>query len=181
MPEALHLPSPDVTALAGLALASAVRPVVLIDGRSGAGKTTIGRALAEALGAQYVGLDDVYPGWEGLARASETVERRILDPDAPGYRRWDWSHSEPADWRALSPVEPLVVEGAGALTPGAAARASLCVWVELPEAVRRERLRGRSDAASYLESPWWAVWAAQEERHIARHDPRSLADVVVAG
>lgn len=175
------MPDPSVAVLAERARASGPRPVVLVDGRSGSGKTTIGTALAAALGAQLVGLDDVYPGWEGLAAASSAVSTRILDPVAPGYRRWDWTLSRPAGSRSLSPSEPLVVEGAGALTPASAARATLRVWVELPEAVRRERLRGRSDASSYLETDWWDVWARQEERHIARNDPRSLADVVVAG
>ncbi|MEO8095730.1 MAG: hypothetical protein ABI632_12485, partial [Pseudolysinimonas sp.] len=62
-----HSLSPDPSLLAQLAIASGPRPVVLIDGRSGAGKTTLARELAPLVGAQLVSLDDVYPGWDGLA------------------------------------------------------------------------------------------------------------------
>ncbi|GAA3339643.1 hypothetical protein GCM10017714_16110 [Curtobacterium pusillum] len=54
-------PAAAQAADAGLA-PSARRLVVLIDGRSGTGKTTLGNALAARLGAQIVHLDDVYRG-----------------------------------------------------------------------------------------------------------------------
>lgn len=181
------MPSPAVTRglvvqLALRARASATRPVIVIDGRSGSGKTTLGRALAPLIDdAQLVELDDVYPGWEGLARASEAVVRDILRPGSPGHRRWDWAHDRPSTWRSLDPARPIVVEGAGSLTPESAALATLSVWVELDEPSRRARVRGRADAAAYLDSPWWDVWAAQEDEHLRRHAPASLADVVVEG
>ena len=46
--------SVDLPKLAARAAASGERPVVLIDGRSGAGKTTLARNLAPLLGAQLV-------------------------------------------------------------------------------------------------------------------------------
>ncbi len=44
----------------------AARIVVLVDGHSGAGKTTLATELAYALKAQHVALDAFYPGWGGL-------------------------------------------------------------------------------------------------------------------
>jgi cytidylate kinase len=152
------------------------RTVVLVDGRSGSGKTTLGRALAVALGAQYVALDDVYPGWHGLEAASGSVATGILRADRPGHRRWDWENDVPSTWRALDPAEAVVVEGAGSLTPASAPLATLRVWLDLDETTRRERALAR-DGASF--EPWWGVWAAQEEAHLAANAPRSLADVVV--
>jgi hypothetical protein len=178
---------PDITAAAPdlarralvAAAASGGRPVVLIDGRSGSGKTTLAAALVPLIpGAQLVALDDVYPGWEGLEAASGVLESAILRPDAPGYRRWDWASSTPADWRSLSATAPLVVEGAGALTAVTASVATLRVWVELDDAERRSRALAR-DGATY--EPWWDAWAAQELRHLARHHPEALADVVLRG
>ncbi|MCU1529331.1 MAG: hypothetical protein JWP75_3094 [Frondihabitans sp.] len=149
--------------------------MVLIDGRSGSGKTTLGTRLAEHLGAELVSLDDVYPGWHGLAAASRTVGESIVVGESPGYRRWDWEKSEPTNWRALDSSAPLVVEGAGSLTPASARHATLRVWLELDTATRRARALAR-DGGTY--EPWWDVWAAQEDEHIERNDPRSLADVV---
>ena len=40
---------------------------LLIDGPSGAGKTTLALQIGEALGIPVVHLDDFYPGWGGLA------------------------------------------------------------------------------------------------------------------
>lgn len=167
-----------VAELAVRARGSASRPVVLIDGRSGSGKTTLGDALAPLIdGAQLVGLDDVYPGWNGLATASRVVADTILRPVDPGYRRWNWETSEPAAWRSLDADRPLVIEGAGSLTPATAAVATLRVWVELDEATRRARVSRRADAESY--APWWTTWAEQEDLHLAADDPRSLADITV--
>ncbi|RKR74657.1 ATP-binding protein [Frondihabitans australicus] len=179
------MPDLDIAAhapeLAARALASAAggRVVVLIDGRSGSGKSTLAAALTPLLpGAQLVALDDVYPGWEGLAAASEAVPRDILRDVDPGYRRWDWAASAPGAWRALSATAPIVVEGAGAVTPASAALATLRIWVDLDDETRKARALAR-DGAAY--EPWWDLWAAQELTHLARHDPRSLADVTVVG
>jgi cytidylate kinase len=174
LPEA---PARDVIeTLAGLAVVPGRRTIVLIDGRSGSGKTTLGLALAGVLEAQYVGLDDVYPGWEGLDAASEAVATSILREVDPGYQRWDWAGNEPSTWRALDSRLALVVEGAGSLTPASAPRATLRLWLELDAPTRRSRALAR-DGAAY--EPWWDVWAAQEEEHIRRDDPQSLADRVL--
>ncbi len=46
---------------------------ILIDGRSGSGKTELARAIVDDWpGAQLVRLDEVYPGWHGLAAASSS-------------------------------------------------------------------------------------------------------------
>jgi uridine kinase len=156
------------------------RPVVLIDGRSGSGKTTLGRAVAARLpGAQLVELDDVYPGWHGLAAASEAVATSILRAQDPGYRRWDWTRSVASDWRSLDPLSPLVVEGAGALTPASAELATLRVWLDLDDDLRKHRALTRDAGGDY--DRWWDAWAAQEDEHLRRHSPRALADLVIVG
>jgi uridine kinase len=158
------------------------RVVLLIDGRSGSGKTTLGRAVAaawpvERLGAvRLVHLDDVYPGWHGLAAASRAVETTILSPVEPGWRRWDWQNDRAGEWEALDPAVSLIVEGAGAVTRASSAVADVRVWLELDAGARRARALAR-DGATY--EPWWDVWSDQEEAHLARDEPRSLADVLV--
>ena len=41
--------------------------ILLIDGRSGSGKTTLARRFGRVGGWPIVHLEDVYPGWGGLA------------------------------------------------------------------------------------------------------------------
>ncbi|WIB27348.1 ATP-binding protein [Curtobacterium sp. MCSS17_015] len=151
------------------------RVVVLVDGRSGTGKTTLGNALAAALGAQVVHLDDLYPGWDGLRAAAEAVVTDVLGSPS-GYRRWDWQADRPSGWRALDPDAALVVEGCGALSRAAAPLATVRVWLEADDAVRWDRAIGRDGAAFARE---WERWAAQEEAFIAAEQPVALADLVV--
>jgi hypothetical protein len=163
--------------LARLAAASAGRPVVLIDGRSGAGKTTLARELAPLLGAQLVSLDDLYPGWGGLAAGSAAVHETLLRDHDPGWRRWDWVSGTPGPWHAVDPERAIVIEGCGALSRANRARASFGVWVQLPAAERRRRALHREPGFA----AHWGAWAAQERAHAAREHPRALADVIVAG
>jgi cytidylate kinase len=152
------------------------RPVVLIDGRSGSGKTTLAARLAPALGAQLVRLDDLYPGWDGLAAGSEHVRDEVLGRSR--WRAWDWAADRPGEWHELDASAPLVIEGAGALSAANRALATLGIWTELDATTRKERALAR-DGESYAKH--WDRWAAQEEVFAAREHPRSLADVEVLG
>lgn len=156
------------------------RQVILIDGGSGSGKTTLAVSLQASLvtmkvPAQLVSLDQCYPGWGGLAAASTMVVDDILDPVRPGFRRWDWQKSRPADWVDLDPDRPLIVEGCGALTPLSAAYATLGIWVHRDPIERKaaalSRDRGAFDAH-------WDQWAAQEHLHWSNHRPWNLAGLV---
>ncbi len=156
----------------------APRPVVLVDGGSGAGKTSLGRRLAPALDAQLVSLDDVYPGWDGLEAGSAAVVTDVLRPADPGWRGWDWTASRVAAWHPVDPDRPIVVEGCGALSRAARTRATLGVWVELDAAERKRRALAR-DGDTY--APHWDRWARQEAAFWAREHPWELADVIWAG
>lgn len=157
------------------ATAAGARIVVLLDGRSGTGKTTLGDALAEELDAQLVHLDDVYPGWDGLRAAADAVVTDVLGPPS-GHRRWDWDASAPAGWTAVDPDLPLVVEGCGALSRASAPLAGLRVWLEADDDERWRRAIGRDGDVFARE---WDRWAAQERAFIATEDPVRLADVVI--
>jgi cytidylate kinase len=157
-----------------LKLVSGSRPVILIDGGSGSGKTELAGGVASALDAQLVRLDDIYPGWNGLEIASAAVGTDILL--AHRWRRWDWATSAAAEWHELDPARSLVVEGSGSLSGANRGLASLGVWVELDEPTRKARALAR-DGAMY--EPHWDAWAAQELRFFDRERPDLLADIVV--
>jgi hypothetical protein len=157
-----------------LRLARGHRPVILIDGRSGSGKTELAAELAPLREAQLVRLDDIYPGWDGLEAASELVRTDILG--AHRWRRWDWRSNAPAEWHELDPALPLIVEGSGALSAANRMHATVGVWVELDAQTRKARALAR-DGAMY--EPHWNDWAAQEQRFFDRERPDLLADVIV--
>lgn len=157
------------------------RAVVLIDGRSGAGKTTLARIVADRLGATLLALDSLYPGWDGLADGAEQVLTGVLMPRAEGragvWRRWDWTAGRPAESHVVPADVPLVIEGSGVLTRASRALSDVQVWVDSPESSRRRRALDR-DGDTYR--PHWERWAAQEEDHVRHHDPASLAGIIVA-
>lgn len=152
--------------------------VVLVDGRSGAGKSTFVRELIDRLPdpVQLLALDDFYPGWDGLRAAVHGVHRRILLPYARGeygaVRRWDWDADAYAQERTVDPARPLIVEGAGIITPATSAVSNARIWLESPETSRRARALARDGD---LYRPHWERWARQEREHLLRDRPRALA------
>ncbi|MBW9108395.1 hypothetical protein JNB63_01265 [Microbacterium trichothecenolyticum] len=169
--------------IAAIAQVAASNPVILIDGRSGAGKTTLARTLVARWPlrgrVQLVALDSIYPGWDGLDHGVELAKDLILTPHAKGlvgvWQRWDWAVGEPAEAHAVDPSLPLIVEGAGVLTPATARLADVRVWLESPAASRKQRALAR-DGETYR--PHWDRWARQEHVHVTRDDPMSLATLV---
>jgi gluconate kinase len=169
--------SESIAALAARAAASGARPVVLIDGRSGAGKSTLAAELAPLLGAQLVSLDDLYPGWGGLAAGSAAVHETVLRPQDPGWTRWDWTSGQPAEWHPVDPDQPIVIEGCGALSRANRALATFGVWIEVLAAERRRRALEREPSFA----PHWADWARQEREFAVGEHPKELADQVLRG
>jgi hypothetical protein len=156
---------------------TAARPVVLIDGGAGAGKSTLARRLGKHWpgpgGVQVVSLDELYPGWGGLATASQAVPDLIR---GTGFTTWDWLRNAPGANRAMDPAVALIVEGCGALTPASRSLAGLAVWIELDEATRRDRALAR-DGAGF--AAHWEEWAAQEAAHWHADRPWELADLIL--
>ncbi len=153
---------------------------VLIDGRSGSGKSTLAAQLHESWAdSVVVRLDDIYPGWDGLAWAAEHVQRSLLEPRAAGrngrWRQWDWAAAAPSGHHEVEPGQRLIVEGIGALTPAGRALADLGIWVDADDTERKRRALDR-DGETYR--PHWDRWAAQEDEFIARFRPRACADLI---
>jgi uridine kinase len=169
--------------IAGAALAAPIRAgrtrVVSIDGRAGAGKTTLAAALADRLLAPVVDLERIYPGWDGLQDGIDLLVGDVLTPFAAGRAaqvpRYDWRLGRFGEPWTLEPPPLVIVEGVGAGTRAAAPFTSLLVWVELADDLRRERAIARDGE---LFRPHWDRWAAQEEVLLAREQTASRAGLI---
>ena len=61
--------------------------LVCVDGPSGSGKSTLAARLAAALGdPPLVHMDDLFPGWDGLAAAVPLLTEQVVAPLAPRAR-----------------------------------------------------------------------------------------------
>jgi hypothetical protein len=154
--------------------------VLAVDGRSGSGKTTLARDLAARAGAPLVRMDDLYPGWDGLAAAVPRLVDGVLEPLRAGrpavYRRWDWVRGTEGDVREVPTTGVLVLEGVGCGAAACRPYLTALLWLQAPLPVRYARAMAR-DGEGYR--PHWDRWAAQEERYLASDHPAEHADVRV--
>ena len=185
-PRPLPSPPPADSLRIGLLLgrtapkAGATR-VVAIDGRSGAGKTSLAAALHRQLDAPVVSLEGLYGGWDGLEHGIDLLVSEVLEPLAAGKTarvpRYDWVTGEWAEPTLLEPPGMLIVEGVGAGARSAAAFESLLVWLEVPAPIRKKRALDR-DGQTF--APYWDRWAAQEDKLLARERTPDRADIIIA-
>ena len=158
-------------------------PIILIDGRAGSGKTTLAAKLQQRLFNEgeslprVIHMDDLYPGWDGLAAGVDYLNRQILKfvqrGETANWQLFDWETGSRDQWLEFSGGTPLIVEGVGALNRYAAEIAQLKVWLEVPEETRRERWIQR-DGHKFDDN--WAPWAAQELDFYATERSSELAD-----
>ena len=154
--------------------------VLAVDGRSGAGKTSLAAGLRAALGAPVVALEELYGGWDGLERGIDLLVSAVLEPLSAGRAarvpRYDWvAAAWDAPW-VLEPPGLLIVEGVGAGARRAAAHASVLAWMEAPESVRKKRALDR-DGETF--APHWDMWTAQEDAMLAREHTPDRADFLI--
>ena len=152
--------------------------VVAVDGPSGAGKSDLADSLARRLEAPVLRVDELVPGWHGLAAMPAALARDLLAPLAAGevatVRRWNWVDDRPGELVDVLPGPFLVLDGCGSGSRVIRPYLSLLLWVDAPADVRRARAMAR-DGEVY--EPWWDVWADQERRLFATEQTKEAADV----
>jgi uridine kinase len=156
--------------------------IILIDGRACCGKSTYAKQLQNLLfqlgesSPRVIHMDDLYPGWDGLAQGADYLERYILTPllntGKASWQEYDWDLGKRNSWREFSGGTPLIIEGCGAINQYTAAVAQLSIWLEVPEQIRRERWLQR-DGSKFDE--FYQKWASQELDFIATHHSKDLA------
>ena len=159
--------------------------IIAIDGRSGSGKTTLAIELAARLREHHkvslFHLEDIYPGWNGLAAGIERYVATVLSPLRRGetaeWVSWDWERHYDGEARTTRPAEIVLVEGVGAAAAAARPLLDAVIWADSSDADRRARALAR-DGDTY--EPFWDQWAAQEAEWLAADDVPAHADVHVA-
>jgi cytidylate kinase len=154
--------------------------VLAIDGRSGAGKSSLAVQVAALIEAPLVSLEYLYGGWGDLAGGIERLSESVLEPLSRGelatIPQFDWTADAWGASIELQPPADLIVEGFGSLAPSASDLIAVGIWLEAPEEVRRSRATSRDGGAF---ASFWDGWAAQEEEILALGHPAGSADVVL--
>lgn len=179
---------PPITLLLRHALTAASQaehPRILgIDGPSGAGKTRFADAVAVELlrntgtRPQVVHMDDIYPGWTGLAEAVDVVAELVLEPLFHGreaaFRRWDWALSKRTELVHVPPANWIILEGVGSGSRRCRPYLTALAWLEADHAVRMARgLQRDGDAFR----PHWEQWSKQEDALFAAEGTRAHATI----
>lgn len=156
--------------------------IIAIDGRSGSGKTTLAVELAARLRAHHkvslFHLEDIYPGWNGLAAGIERYVATVLAPlsrgEAATWTSWDWEKHYDGAARVTLPADIIIVEGVGAAAASARPYLHAVIWADSPADVRRARALAR-DGSTY--EPYWDQWARQESEWLAADPAPAHADL----
>ncbi|MDJ0311902.1 aminodeoxychorismate synthase component I [Arthrobacter sp. H35-D1] len=143
--------------------------IIAVDGRSGAGKTTVAVELAALLRrhrtVSLFHLEDIYPGWDGLAGGVERYIGSVLEPLHQGlpatWTAWDWEARNDGASRTTAVAPVVLVEGVGSSHGRAIDYLDAVIWVDAPRQARKQRALER-DGETY--APFWDAWAEQEER-----------------
>ena len=191
-PERLLIAAQDLTPKLLDLRQSKQTPVVLIDGRAGSGKSTFARLLQDLVfqktkqGPKVIHMDDLYPGWEGLAQGSLYLVEQVLKPlkraGKTQWQRWDWANdkrggSDPGNgWRAFDGQNMLIIEGCGSVTAQSAELADLTIWIEADRRTRRERFEARDRGVF---SNFWNSWSAQEDEFFQDQRSEEICELTV--
>ncbi len=158
--------------------------IVAIDGRSGAGKTTLAGKLEkelreEGIAVAAIEVESFIGGWNGLIDGVEAVAAQILEPvrsrGRATARMWDWNRGAWAEEVRIppsGPVDVLILTGCGAASAPCRPFVDLAVWVELDEKRRRERVARREGDPGR----WWRMWAEQEDLLPRSGEPDVVVD-----
>lgn len=167
-------------------------PIVLIDGRAASGKSQFAKDLAEAFfqvdrqAARTIHMDDLYPGWNGLAEGSVYLLTNILLPLAnsrsANWQVWNWRKhhrgaEEPGNGRReFSGGTLLIVEGCGSISRLSFEHSDFQVWIDADDKERKERFSLR-DQGKFDE--FFGIWSAQEDEYYEKEKSKQLAQLIV--
>ena len=161
--------------------------VIGVDGRSGGGKTTFAKALAEKLGASLLSTDD-FAWWHSLFDWPEMLIENAVVPLRAGkaidFKPPAWVDREREGSIVAPASKYVIVEGIGSTQPAMRNHLDVRIWVQTDADVARERglLRDLAERPDPAEAErFWNEWQVAEDEFQAKAQSWLVADFVVSG
>ncbi len=174
------------------------RPIlVALDGRSGTGKSTIAKKIAERLGGVEIILDDFWVGgsneeWDKKSpkEKAETaidwkrIRTEVLEPLLAGksatWHPFNWKVGYGLSEKTLhsNPKPLILLDGAYSTRPELQDIIDLSILVEVPDDLhRRARLVVR-EGEKYM-NDWHSRWDVAEDYYFSHIRPRESFDMII--
>lgn len=161
---------------------SVERPIIAIDGRAGAGKTTLAEHLTASMSLKYkctiVHMDDLYNGWQTPFDNNFTDSLLLAVNSHVNSQRYslsffNWKKNEFSAPQEIPQGELLVLEGVGALHSVIRPFLTASIWIDIEakEGLKRVLSRDGDGISSQMHQ-----WLIQQEEHFLHHKSQAAAD-----
>ena len=155
--------------------------LIAIDGRAGAGKTTLAASFYEELSADktvaVIHMDDLYDGWENalserLTQTLESIVKSHQSKVAFEIDIFNWQSMSFDSKRVIHPVDILILEGVGAGQKVVRDAGATLYWLDIDAEVGIQRVLNRdgNQIASQMKQ-----WQIAQEIHFLRDKTRENA------
>ena len=156
--------------------------LIAIDGRAGAGKTTLAASFYEELSvdktAAVIHMDDLYDGWENalserLTQTLESIVKSHQSKVAFEIDIFNWQSMSFDSKRVINPVDILILEGVGAGQKVVRDAGATLYWLDIDAEVGIQRVLNRdgNQIASQMKQ-----WQIAQEIHFLRDKTRENAE-----
>jgi uridine kinase len=156
--------------------------LIAIDGRAGAGKTTLAASFYEELSADktvaVIHMDDLYDGWENalserLTQTLESIVKSHQSKVAIEIDIFNWQSMSFDSKRVIHPVDILILEGVGAGQKVVRDAGATLYWLDIDAEVGIQRVLNRdgNQIASQMKQ-----WQIAQEIHFLRDKTRENAE-----
>jgi uridine kinase len=156
--------------------------LIAIDGRAGAGKTTLAAHFFKELSAdktvEVIHMDDLYDGWESalderLTQALESIVNAHKNGVSIEIDIFNWQSMFFDSKKMINPVDILILEGVGAGQKVVRNAGATLYWLDIDAEVGIQRVLNRDGNQI---APQMKQWLIAQEIHFMRDKTRENAE-----